>query len=155
MHDKFLNFQLNTHVYLQEGYGDRVEFPVDDWKLDIGNYVEGHDFTINGSGEWQTPNTQSTSVPVSSTPASSRAARGIREECLATLKIIRVDLGSNGKPTNMNYHNLTSHINLYVEEGVCITNGANCLVILDQEATRGNPKPKIFELVYRSFISLV
>ena len=57
----------------------------------------------------------------------------------------------------MNYHNLTAHINLYIEEEVCITNiqlkvreemtdnklvivGANGLVILDQEATRGNPK---------------
>ena len=57
----------------------------------------------------------------------------------------------------MNYHNLTVHINLYVEEEACITNiqlkvreemadnklvitGANGLVILDQEATRGNPK---------------
>ena len=57
----------------------------------------------------------------------------------------------------MNYHNLTAHMNLYVEEEACITNiqlkvreemadnklvivGANGLVILDQEATRGNPK---------------
>ena len=55
-------------------------------------------------------------------------------------------------------HNFTAHINLYVEEEeACITNiqlkvrkemtdkklaivGANGLVILDQEATRGNPK---------------
>ena len=72
----------------------------------------------------------------------------------------------------MDYHNLTVHINLYVEEEACITNiqlkvreemadnklvivGANGLVIFDQEATRGNPKPKIFELVYSSLISLV
>ena len=54
-------------------------------------------------------------------------------------------------------YNFTAHINLYVEEEACITNiqlkvrkemtdkklaivGANGLVILDQEATRGNPK---------------
>ena len=54
-------------------------------------------------------------------------------------------------------HNFTAHITLYVEEEACITNiqlkvrkemtdnklaivGANGLVILDQEATRGNPK---------------
>ena len=91
---------------------------------------------------------------------------------LATLKVIRANLGSNGKPTNMDYHNLTVHINLYVEEEACITNiqlkvreemadnklvivGANGLVIFDQEGTRGNPKPIIFELVYSSLISLV
>ena len=138
-----------------------MEFPGDNGKFDIENYVEGHNFTVNGSttptcnvGEWQTRNVQSTPAPVSSTTTSSRVARGIP---LATLKVIRADLNSNGKPTNMNYHNLTVHINLYVEEEACITNiqlkvreemadnklvivGANGLVILDQEATRGNPK---------------
>ena len=146
---------------MQEAYGDCVEFPGDDGKFDIENYVQGHNFTVNGSttpasnvGEWQTRNAQSTSAPVSSTPTSSRVAPRIP---LATLKVVRADLNSNGKSTNMNYHNLTAHINLYIEEEVCITNiqlkvrkemadnklvivGANGLVILDQEATRGNPK---------------
>ena len=57
----------------------------------------------------------------------------------------------------MNYHNLTAHITLYVEEEGCITNiqvkvreemadnkvaivGVNGLVLLDQEATRSNSK---------------
>ena len=127
MHVQYLNFQLNTHdVYLQETYGDCVKFPGDDRKFDIENYVEGHNFTVNGSpiptsnvGEWQTPNTQSTLAPVSSTPTSSIVARRIP---FATFKVIRADLGSNGKPINMNYHNLTAHINLHVEEEACITN---------------------------------
>ena len=138
-----------------------MKFLGDDGKFDIENYVEGHNFTVNGFptatsnvGEWQMPNTQSTPAPVSSTPTSSRVPRRIP---LATLKVVRPDLGSNGKPKNMNYHNFTAHINLYVEEEACITNiqlkvrkemtdnklaivGANGLVILDQRATRGNPK---------------
>ena len=109
---------------------------------------------VGMSGNWQTRNVQSTPAPVSSTPWSSRVARRI---ALATLKVARADLNSNGKPTNMNYHNLTVHINLYVEEEACITNiqlkvqeemadnklvivGANGLVIPNQEVTRGNPK---------------
>ena len=95
-------------------------------------------------GEWQTRSAQSTPTPVSSTPTSSRVARRIP---LATIKIVRADLNSN----------LTAHINLYIEEQACLTNiqlkvreemadnklvmvGANGLVILDQEAARGNPK---------------
>ena len=106
----------NTHyVYLQEVYGDCVEFLDDGGKFGIENYVEGHNFTLDGSpiptsnvGEWQTPNTQSTPSPVSSTPTYSRMPLRIP---LATLKVVPVDLGSN----------LTVHINLYVEEEACIT----------------------------------
>ena len=106
----------NTHyVYLQEVYGDCVEFLDDSGKFGIENYVEGHNFTVDGSpiptsnvGEWQTPNTQSTPSPVSSTPTYSRMPLRIP---LATLKVVPVDLGSN----------LTVHINLYVEEEACIT----------------------------------
>ena len=116
----------NTHyVYLQEVYGDCVEFLDDGGKFGIENYVEGHNFTVDGSsiptsnvGEWQTPYTQSTPSPVSSTPTYSRVPLRIP---LATLKVVPVDLGSNGKPTNMNYPNLTVHINLHVEEEACIT----------------------------------
>ena len=168
VHVQFLNFQLNT-VKFQSVQSiskfqiqlNRVEFLGDDGKFDTENYVEGHNFTVNGFpiatsnvGEWQMPNTQSTPASVSSTPTSSRVPRRIP---LATLKVVRADLGSNGKPKNMNYHNLTAHINLYVEEKACITNiqlkvwkemadnklaivGANGLVIPDQETTRGNPK---------------
>ena len=106
----------NTHyVYLQEVYGDCVELLDDGGKFGIENYVEGHNFTVDGSpiptsnvGEWQTPNTQSTPSPVSSTPTYSRMPLRIP---LATLKVVPVDLGSN----------LTVHINLYVEEEACIT----------------------------------
>ena len=130
-------------------------------KFDIENYVEGHNFTVNGSTtpasnvrEWQTRSAQSTPTPFSSIPTSSRVARRIP---LATIKVVRADLNSNGKPTNMNYHDLTAHINLYIEEEACLKNiqlkvreemadnklvivGANGLVILDQKAARGNPK---------------
>ena len=41
VHVLFSNFQFNTHnVYLQEAYGDRMEFPDKDDKFDIENYVE-------------------------------------------------------------------------------------------------------------------
>ena len=127
MHVQFFNFELNNHdVYLQEACENRVEFPGDDGKFNIENYVKEHNFTVNGSpiatsnmGNWQTPNTQSTPAPVSSTPTSSRLAWRIP---LATLKVVRADLGSKCAPTNMNYHNLTAHINLYAEEEACITN---------------------------------
>ena len=136
---------------MQEAYGDRVEFPDDDGKFDIGNYSKGRNFTVSGSatpasnvGEWQTRNAQSTPALVSSTPTSSRVARRIP---LATIKIVRADLNSN----------LTAHINLYIEEQACLKNiqlkvreemadnklvivGANGLLILDQKAARGNPK---------------
>ena len=100
---------------MQEVYGDCVELLDDGGKFGIENYVEGHNFTVDGSpiptsnvGEWQTPNTQSTPSPVSSTPTYSRMPLRIP---LATLKVVPVDLGSN----------LTVHINLYVEEEACIT----------------------------------
>ena len=105
-------------------------------------------------GEWETPNTQSNPAPVSSTRTSLRVTWRI---ALATLKAVQTDLGSTDKSTNMNYHNLTAHINLYVGQEAPITNiqlkvggkmadnnlvivGANNLVILYQEATRDNPK---------------
>ena len=138
-----------------------MEFPGEYGKFEIENYVEGHNFPVNGSTtpannvrEWQTRSAQSTPTPVSSTPTSSRVAWRIP---LATIKVVRADLNSNGKPTNMNYHNLTAHINLYIEEEACLKNiqlkvreemadnklvivGANGLIILDQKAARGNPK---------------
>ena len=120
-------FQFNTHnVYLQEAYGDRVEFPDKDNKFDIENYVEGHNFTVNGSriptsnvGQWKTPNTHFTPSPFSSTPMSSRVPRGVP---LATLKVVRANLGSNAKSTNMNYCSLTAHMNTHIEKKACITN---------------------------------
>ena len=64
-----------------------MEFPGDGGKFDIENYVEGHNFMVNGSriptsnvGEWQTPNTQSTPAPFSSIP-SSRVPRRIPYSC--------------------------------------------------------------------------
>ena len=148
-------------MYLQEAYGDCVEFPGDDGKFDIENYVEGHNFTVNGSttpgrdvGELANPKCTIYSCSSLFNTLIFKVARRI---ALATLKVARADLNSNGKPTNINYHNLTAHMNLYIEEEACITNiqlkvreemadnklvitGANGLVILDQEATRGNPK---------------
>ena len=49
MYVYFLNFQLNIHdVYLQEPYGDCVEFPGDYGKFNIEKYVGRHKFTTNG-----------------------------------------------------------------------------------------------------------
>ena len=85
-----------------------MKFLGDDGKFDIDNYAEGQNFTVNGFpiatsnvGEWQMPNTQSTPAPVSSTPTSSRVPRRIH---LATLKVVRPDLGSNGKPKKSQFY---------------------------------------------------
>ena len=137
-----------------------MEFPGDDGRFEIDQYADGHNFSVNGTpivaanngaSEWRTPNPQSAPAATTSTPLSSR---GLRRTPLASLKIIRADLNSNGKPSNMSYHNLIAHINIYSEEDACISFierkvreemacenlkvvGAGGLVILDQEGTRG------------------
>ena len=92
-----------------------VEFLGSDGKFDIESYVEEHNFTVNlltiptsNVGEWEIPNTQSNPGPVSSTHTSLRVTWRI---ALATLEAVQADLGSTDKSTNMNYHNLTAHIN--------------------------------------------
>ena len=92
-------FQVGLNdVYIKEAYGDRVEFPLDDGKFLLTDYGDTHSFVVNGTtlvsqdvGDtiWRTPvaGTSSSTVQTRKTP-------------LVTLKIIRADIGSNGKPTN-------------------------------------------------------
>lgn len=68
---------------------------------------------------------------------------------------MRADLDQNGKPTNLQRHNHTVHVNIYSEEQACVTYviakireemetedlvivGPSGLVVYDQEGTRGN-----------------
>lgn len=77
-----------------------------------------------------------------------------RRRILATVKVVRADIGANGKPCNMLYHQTTTHINLYNEDQARLTYitskvreemddqnlvivGPNGLLYHDQDGTRG------------------
>jgi len=141
-------------VYIQEAYGDRVEFPLDDGKFELNDYGDAHSFVVNGSLVSQGAGDSIWRTPVAASSSATSSAVQTRKTPLATLKIIRADIGSNGKPTNLNFHNLTAHINLYNEEDANVSfinkktctemgddslvlTGANGLLILDQDGTRG------------------
>ena len=70
------------------------------------------------------------------------------EYLIAALKIVRADLGSNGKPTNMNYHNLTAHINLYIEEEACVLN----IQLKVREEMTDNKLVRLEQMVWLSLI---
>ena len=96
----------------------------------------------------------STSQPSIQQSPSSSNLRASRKP-LTTVKVVRADVGENGKPSNFHFHNLTAHVNLYSEEQAVvpfilekvnnemndveelILVGANGLTIYDQEGTRG------------------
>lgn len=110
---------------MQEAYGDRVEFQNDNGRFDeLQEYQDGDTFLVNGAVVqntdenllWRTPNTSSHTFVSRGAP---------RRSPLTTVKVVRADIENNGKPTNMTYHNLTAHINIYSEEdaGVSFING--------------------------------
>ena len=70
------------------------------------------------------------------------------EYLIAALKVVWADLGSNGKPTNVNYHNLTAHINLYMEEEACVLN----MQLKVREEMTDNKLVRMEQMVWLSLI---
>jgi len=73
---------------------------------------------------------------------------------LAVVKVVRADLGRNGKPSNFHTHNLTAHVNIYTLGQACVPFvcskvceemgnktlklvGTNGLALYNQDGTRG------------------
>ena len=97
----------------------------------------------------------------------SQAASGRRlASPLATVKVVKADLGITGRPSNFHKYNMSVHINIYNKSEACVSHiqervreemgdqslllvGSNGLMFFDQEATRG----KLIKLLYSTELS--
>ena len=138
-------------MYLQNG--NSLEFPDQDGNfLSLENeYGDGTYFKVISSNPSPEPVQATSSQPNRNEPQTSFQQR---RKSLCAIKIVRADVGSNGKPSNVLSHNHTVHLNIYSEDEAnvaTITNkiheemnddslvlvNSNCLEFLDQEGTRG------------------
>ena len=129
-----------------------VEFPAEDGSFLLLEYADMTKFRIS-TGEDPIINSQRQQIyhqpPHASFNNQSPARRPI-----AVVKVIRADIGPNGKPTNFIMHNLSAHVNIYSENQANVSYllekvhaemgdnqlllvGPNGLVYHDQEGTRG------------------
>ncbi|XP_066926820.1 uncharacterized protein [Clytia hemisphaerica] len=164
------SFQITdtTGIFLK--HGSNAEFTNDHANFDLGDYADKTIFNVCISGVPQAsqsqPQPSSSTDVTSSTPATNSAQQStprqppsslqrIARKPLATVKVVRADVGENGKPTNVHFHNLSVHVNLYSEEQAnipfilgkvneeinddydLVLVGANGLSYYDQEGTRG------------------
>ena len=124
-------------------YSDRTEFE-----------VLSHSATFN----FRQPSTPQTSQNVTT----SQAASGKRlASPLATVQVVKGNLGITGRPSNLHKYNMSVHINIYNENEACVSHtqervreemedkllllvGSNGLMFFDQEATRG----KLIKVLY-------
>ena len=117
-------------------YPDRTEFEI------LSNSA-----TFN----FRQPSTPQTSQNVTTSQAASRRRLA---SPLATVKIVKADLGITGRPSNLHKYNISVHINIYNENEACVSYiqervreemgdqslllvGSNGLMFFDQETTRG------------------
>ena len=80
---------------------------------------------------------------------------------LATVNVVKADLGITGRPSNLHKNNMSVHINIYNENEACVSHiqervrdemgdqslllvESNGLIFFDQEATRG----KLIKVLY-------
>ena len=139
-----MEFPDGNGNFTLEEYPDRSSF-----KLFSGQATQATQATV----QLDTP-----TVPVNNSTqpsTSNNQRRSMTRRAMATVKIVRADVATNGKPSNVLLHNLTVHVNLYNEEQATvgyimqrvrdemgseelILVGANGLTIYDQEGTRGN-----------------
>ena len=132
--------------------GTALEFPEDDGTFSLENYGEGTYFTVSSANQFQ--NQQHVSTRQENTPPAPPPLNASRRRSLGGVKIVRADIGANGKPENIHVHNHTVHVNLYSESEANVNHilhkvkeemnddrlvlvNNNCLEILDQEGTRG------------------
>lgn len=122
---------------------------------------------------FRTPPTSTIRMATSSSSMSSQSSRrsSAPPSPLAKVKVIRADIGSNGKPSNIRLHNLLVQINIYSETDACISYvqekvreemvdpsltlvGTSGLKYHDNDGTKGN---FTFENIYldMSFLLLI
>jgi len=135
-----------------------VEFADNDGKFVLNEYGDQHNFEVMGSlaptgFNFRTPTPSSSSQMPSSSSTQQSSRRSVTAP-LATVKVVRADIGDNGKPSNLLLHNLHVHINIYHDVDACISyvqekvrdemnNNTLCLVgtsgflYQDNDGTRG------------------
>ena len=105
------------------------------------------------------PTNRTNTTSINSSGASSvpplHSQRVVRRTPIFGIKVVRADLGENGRPVNIHLHNMTVYINIYSEVEATVTSlesevreemgeedlvlvMANGLRYYDQEGTRGN-----------------
>ena len=138
-----------------------MEFPGRNGEFELAEYPDRSVFNVIVTGDqtsnasisppndFRTPSTPNTSA--STTTSSSTTPR---RRILAVVKVIRADIGMDGKPTNFHGHNLSVHVNIYNDDQACIPYiegkireemededlvlvGPSGLIIYDQDGTRG------------------
>jgi len=125
-----------------------VEFPGEDGSFYLSEYGDKTKFRIS-TGEDPIGY-----LPTQHQPAHTSTSQSPARRALAVVKVIRADIGPNGKPTNFIMHNLSAHVNIYSEaqanvsylldkihtemgDNQLLLVGPNGLVYHDQEGTRG------------------
>ena len=146
---------------MKEGFGDNVEFADDTGTFDLNLYPDQMEFEVLSNSA--TFNFRQSSAPqTSQNVTTSQAASGRRlASPLATVKIVKAELGITGRPSNSHKYNMSVHINIYNENEACVSQiqervreemgdqslllaGSHGLMFFDQEATRG----KLIKLLY-------
>lgn len=140
----------------------QAEFPDAIGEFLLDEYPDRATLNINEDSPSVSTSSQqtasSTPTPTSSTQQptnfSQTTSSRFSKRVLTTVKVIRADLGGDGKPTNIHAHNLTVHVNIYKEEDarvpyilqkvqssmdddILVLVGPNGLIYYDQEGTRG------------------
>ena len=132
---------------MKENGGDRIEFANNNGEFELNDYndrsifsliVDNDDSATGGANPSVSPSSNTGNA--SQLGATVRAASTpLRRHCLTTVKVVRADIGSNGKPFNFYFHELTAHINIYSEEQasvdyttskVCSETGDEILVLV-------------------------
>ena len=147
---------------MKENGGDRIEFANNNGEFELNDYndrsifsliVDNDDSATGGANPSVSPSSNTGNA--SQLGATVRAASTpLKRHCLTTVKVVRADIGSNGKPCNFHFHQSTAHINIYSEEQACVDYitskvrsemgdetlvlvGPNGLLYYDQDGTRG------------------
>ena len=126
--------------------------------FELTHYPEHHSFTVMGSQReptWRSPDTSGQNFSPNSSQQEQPRRSSRRPVPLTTVKIVRADLGENGKPCNLTLHDLTCHVNILDENEACVQFledkvrrqmgddtlvlvGTNGLKYYEQEGTRGS-----------------
>ena len=117
-----------SSLYLQEYFGENIEFP-NNGRFELDHFPDNHMFIVMDGGKSQVNRTSGSGVDASfSTPifvpanrtnttsinssgASSvpplHSQRVVRRTPIFGIKVVRADLGENGRPVNIHLHNMT------------------------------------------------
>ncbi|XP_066921409.1 uncharacterized protein [Clytia hemisphaerica] len=159
------SFQIadTSGIFLK--FGSSAEFINNEGVFELGDYPDKTTFTVCISGI--SGNQASHPQPsTSSSPATSQASTPIRQsspvsvsritrKVLASVRVVKADVGENGKPANVHFHNTIVHVKLYSEDQAnvryilevvnnevsdvedLVLVGPDGIKIPDQEGTRG------------------